>query len=436
LSYFDAMSQSNNLTRKSARTGDGGAGGSPLVRYLEHVCRVAFGAFIILSAFSIALSQIALGLTMVTGLALWIIKRPRLSLPTRRVLAAAALFVVWMVLASFLGERPWESLGAIREEWLFLIIPLGLLMMTDSAVTHRFVMILAVALLLLGVYGIIQHFTGLYLFKDQKLHTAVDEFRISGGFSHPLTFGNYLVTATLFICAYAVMMFGRVSSWRRWLPIAAGICGLITVALCNSRGPMLSVTVGLVALGLISKRLLYSLGAAVSTLLLFAIVSPSVAGEFGRRVEDDLGADQASSRLYIWRTSIDMALSHPLTGVGPANFGVQYVKHLPPGTEEVSHQGHAHNDFLHIAAISGLPGLIFFIVLWVVVIRQLWRVWRQTDLSPPARALALAALIGSITFLTTSMTEATFTDEEVRQLLMLIWAFGLSAWTQSRARTA
>ena len=44
------------------------------------------------------------------------------------------------------------------------------------------------------------------------------------------------------------------------------------------------------------------------------------------------------------------------------------------------------------------------------------------------RRLSLAAFIGSVMFFLTSLIEATFADEEVRQLLMLIWAVGLGIW--------
>lgn len=406
------------------------------VRILEYVCQVVFGLFILLSAFSIAFSQVALGLAMVAGLVLWIIKRPPLSRAARLVLVTAGLYTAWMVLAAVMGERPWESLGAIREDWLFLIIPLGLLLMAEERPTRRLATVLTVALLLMGLYGIIQHFTGLYLFKSGNLHTAGDEFRISGGFSHPLTYGNYLATATLFVCAYGVAIFRTAPPWRRWLTVAAGVCGLVTVALCNSRGPMLSTAVGLIVLGSFSRRFIYGLVVVILTGLVFALVSPQVAEVFTSRVERDLNVEQPNSRLFIWNTALKVVWSSPLTGVGAANFGRTYVKHLPPEMGAEHEQGHAHNDFLHTAAIAGLPGLAFFGALWVVVIRQFWRSWRDCSLSPPARALILAALMGTVTFLSTSMTEATFTDEEVRQLLMLLWAFGLSALVWGSAQSS
>jgi len=327
---------------------------SPALRVLEQVCQVIFALFILLSAFSIAFSQIALGLVLTGGLAFWIVKRPPLSRSARMVLVAAGLYMAWMVLATVAGERPWDSLGAIREDWLFLIIPVGLLVMTEERSANRTVTVLAVALFLMGLYGIIQHFTGLYLFKNETLHTAGGQFRISGGFSHPLTYGNYLATATLFVCAYGIATFRTAPPWRRRLAVTAGVCGLATVALCNSRGPMLSAAVGLIALGLFSRRFVYGLLAVALIALMFAFVSPQVAEVFTRRLERDLNIDEPNSRLFIWNTTLKVIRSAPLTGVGPANFGRAYVKQLPAEMESKHEQGHAHNDFLHTAAIAGL----------------------------------------------------------------------------------
>jgi hypothetical protein len=46
--------------------------------------------------------------------------------------------------------------------------------------------------------------------------------------------------------------------------------------------------------------------------------------------------------------------------------------------------------------------------------------------------MATASLLGSAAFAVTSLFEATFADEEVRQLLMFVWALGLASVYQER----
>ena len=49
----------------------------------------------------------------------------------------------------------------------------------------------------------------------------------------------------------------------------------------------------------------------------------------------------------------------------------------------------------------------------------------------PTASVAAAALLASLVFLASSVTEATFSDEEPRALLMFVWAAGLTVWYKS-----
>jgi len=116
------------------------------------------------------------------------------------------------------------------------------------------------------------------------------------------------------------------------------------------------------------------------------------------------------------------------------NFRHEYAPLLPEGTDPRRIQSHAHNDWLQAAVVGGIPGLATYFAMWVIAIMLLIRIYRDRNQSVEARAMALAALCGSVVFFSGSMTEATFLDEEVRHLLMLIWAAGL--WPlYNRSRT-
>ena len=87
---------------------------------------------------------------------------------------------------------------------------------------------------------------------------------------------------------------------------------------------------------------------------------------------------------------------------------------------------HSHNDLIDMAAVAGLPGMIFFISIWAAVFLNLWRGVKNSSRSQYGYILPMAAILASVTFLVSGLPEATFADEEVRQLLMLIWGIGLS----------
>ena len=71
-------------------------------------------------------------------------------------------------------------------------------------------------------------------------------------------------------------------------------------------------------------------------------------------------------RYPIYTGTIEMIKEKPLTGFGPGKFETSYQEFRPPeyfGREETtSISNHAHNEYLEIAAETGIPSLIFFII--------------------------------------------------------------------------
>jgi len=110
--------------------------------------------------------------------------------------------------------------------------------------------------------------------------------------------------------------------------------------------------------------------------------------------------------------------------VGQGNFYDEYVSRLPADIPPERKLTHAHNDFINVAAIAGIPGALFFAGIWLAVLHLMWHAYRNERFSPNGRAFCLAAFLGAVAFLMTSLIEATFADEEVRQMLMFVWAIG------------
>lgn len=67
-------------------------------------------------------------------------------------------------------------------------------------------------------------------------------------------------------------------------------------------------------------------------------------------------------RIYVWESSIEMILEHPIVGVGPGVWRQTYREHYKK-EQEVQDLNHTHNNMIQIAAESGLIGLFGFLVL-------------------------------------------------------------------------
>jgi hypothetical protein len=80
---------------------------------------------------------------------------------------------------------------------------------------------------------------------------------------------------------------------------------------------------------------------------------------------------------------------------------------------------------LQIALERGVPALIIWLLLFVIYIRMLWRLIRQTtDFS---RGLALGALGGAIGFFTSGLVHYNWGDSEVVTVFYFIMGLALVA---------
>jgi len=397
----------------------------PDLRLSTTALLVCFGLFLFSSAFSIAAAQISLALCL--ALFLWLAGevRTRSRISLRPVYFAWGVYLAWLIVTSLVNDNTLRSLSAIREEWLIVILPIGVFLHRREVWSRRLIVALGCGLLLASSYGIVQHFTGWTVSAGQRLHDVGPYWRTSGNFSHPLTYGYYVVTATVFFLPYVILTHRSLARWSRALLVAAAVGGLVASALCNSRGPMLALVVGLIATGFLLGKWRWVVSAmAVASLLLF-VFSPDLPRIFLERVQNDLTTDNPAGRLFIWNKSLQIAKEYPVFGCGPGNFPAAYAEQL--GADSASRsQGHAHNDFLNEAASGGIPALGLYLFFWVVVIRQLWRIRRRAGSATVAFALSTGALVASAAFLTGSMTECAIADEELRQVLFALWAAGLS----------
>jgi O-antigen ligase len=117
-----------------------------------------------------------------------------------------------------------------------------------------------------------------------------------------------------------------------------------------------------------------------------------------------------AGRLGIYAANLDIIRERPILGLG---FG-RYQSAAKPyyaAHPAADRRSHAHNNFLQIAAESGLVGLAAFGLLYATAIRRGWEaVRRASRVTWPAAAGGFAGLLG---FLVGGLTQYTFGDAEV-----------------------
>lgn len=106
-------------------------------------------------------------------------------------------------------------------------------------------------------------------------------------------------------------------------------------------------------------------------------------------------------RIWVYRSCIDMAIDHPLTGIGLGQFKRHYsTEYKYP--EETQDLPHGHNNFLHVLGENGLPGLLGLIYFTGYFLIKSLKRWKKDmnpyDLLICTTVLAYVCLFGQIEY--------------------------------------
>lgn len=392
------------------------------VRILNDFLFFFFTLFAVSSTCSIAVAQITLGISLLLYLIILVLRKENpFTGKLKLFYSFIGLYIFWMILAALMGETPKASLFILKEEWLFFAIPVGIYILQKESYRKKTILAFAIAVGIISIYGLIQHVTGVYWFKKAPPIEAFDfGYRVKGFFPHRLTFGNYYATASMFLLGYLALGWNTHVKKIKILLIITVILSVLVTLFSYSYGPIFALLGTIVLFGffLSRKYTFIVIGSLICIGIIIFSINPTLRERISKRVNKELNVQNEASRIYIWDNALKMVEDNPVFGVGQGNFYPQFEKNMPGHRIHV----HAHNDFLNIAALAGIPGFLFFTGIWFSLFYLIGKSWRYDRSLLPYMA---AGLFGSVAFLITSLTEATFADEEVRQMLMFVWAFGL-----------
>ncbi len=218
---------------------------------------------------------------------------------------------------------------------------------------------------------------------------------------------NDLALVLLFPASFALgLVFTKNISW---LSKIYGIFGftivLAAIIATQSRGGLLGIVAVMGVFGyrkIENKILFISLAAvALSSLLVVAGVSERASGG-----AHEAGIDEsAMGRIHAWNAAINMALNHPLSGVGINNFLSNYFMY----SDFWDGRNHAvHSTWFGVLAETGFLGLMIFCSMIFVLIRSAIRSVTLLEFNPQtaayynpiASSMALSVLAGLVGFCT------------------------------------
>jgi len=249
------------------------------------------------------------------------------------------------------------------------------------------------------------------------------DWRATGFYGHWTTYAEVLqLIASLALGLLLGLSQKRSVTGLLLLIAVAGM--LFALAMTVTRGSWIGFAVSAVAMLLLSAS-------RRTVLILAACAIPLVlAGVFLLQQRRNVGFfdsnDQSTSwRQMVWREGFNLLVSEPrhlLVGVGMDSIKGHWREWglFDHGRQPM---GHMHSNLLQIALERGVPALIVWLLLFVIYIRMLWRLIRQTtDFS---RGLALGALGGAFGFFTSGLVHYNWGDSEVVTVFYFIMGLAL-----------
>jgi O-antigen ligase/cytochrome c-type biogenesis protein CcmH/NrfG len=223
-------------------------------------------------------------------------------------------------------------------------------------------------------------------------------------FGNPDFYGQFL--AAVFIGCAAALAFARQRRWVMALLAALALASLGLMLIVATRGSFLGIVAGAVVIAVLwlrraglSRRALLRFASA-GALAVAAFVVILVATPLGSRLLDIGRGIGLRDRVLLYQSAFQMFLDHPFIGVGFENFAVAYPRYqqaewfslVGMNTTNTS----AHNWVLHVAATTGIVGLLATVALLAAFAIHVWRRARDPDAAGVIVALAaVAAFYGS-----------------------------------------
>jgi O-antigen ligase len=345
--------------------------------------------------FSIAVSQILLTVAVCCWVALVILDRETIEIPSFAWPLGA--YVAITLVATAFSPDPRASLMASKQLVLLVLIPLVYRFATGPRATTMITVIVTCAAASAAV-GIVQY---------GVLHYDNLGQRPQGTLGHYMTYSGLLML--VIGAALARVLFGTRD--RMWAALVMPAL-LVAVPLTFSRSAEVGVCAAIALLLLLKDRRLLAVLPILAAV--FFVIAPA---RITDRFESIFNLKNPTNldRLVMLREGVHMIKDHPVLGIGPNMVLPLYAQYREPDAVNAVNP-HLHNVPVQIAAERGLPALaiwLWFIVGLIVALAKQMRVKDQ-------KMLAATGLAAVVAMLAAGMFEYNFGDSEFLMLFLIL----------------
>lgn len=358
-----------------------------ILRYDEKAVAVLLSLMVCVMHLSVSVGNILYAAAVIIGVgSLYIRRHEKFPARISLFLKAYAIMLLFIIPSALVTESI-KVVGSFLNIWIWKGLTALIVL---RCIRHK-----ATAMVMLLVLFYFTAADGAYAFYDSVNMAGLEETR-SGGFLSGSVMAFAMVMTMLFPIALVFLYDTTVPSRLR------RAAAILLVALGfgmwgnQSRGSWLFSLINGFILTLIYglKKKRYLLAAVLVSLCIGGLftANPEYESRF-LSVTNTTTNSSNRDRVYAWHSTIRMIEDKPLTGFGPGQWQVNYRKTYKV-VEESRDLGHAHNNFLHIAAESGLIGVAGFTAFWLFFLAYVGRLWvKERSPYDLAALFAVAAYI-------------------------------------------
>ncbi len=321
------------------------------------------------------------------------------------------LYMGWNVLCSALSPRPAHSLWAdVDNEWALFIMLMMAWTVRDSARLRRILLCWFVPSAAAMVYAIWQTFHGEEYYRRLALDPMGHFYRSVGFYGFYLTFAAFAMSVFFISVVYAIERGPAGRGKRVLVPVLSFLAIVFTFA----RSIWLSLLGVVPFLGFIRgrKKDWIAVGGLMTAFVVCLLLVPTLRG----RAESIFDLRANETRINLWETSMRINADFRFIGIGEDNFDYYFEKYKVPGYYDTT--AHPHNDYLNVLVNAGIPGLIFFVWMWISILRIGILTWRKSK-----DEIVRSAALGGVLALFGLMIGALFQDYYGSFINCLGWWF-------------
>ncbi|MFL6446648.1 MAG: O-antigen ligase family protein [Bryobacteraceae bacterium] len=374
--------------------------------------------------FSIALSQLLLGLALISLVA----SGTEFRFP--RVKAPLAFFAVLTVVSLLLSGDPAHGLPQIRKFYVFATLPVVFSALRNVQALRTTVFLWSGIAFLSALRSGFQYLHRYRLAQEQYAYNYgfFLDGRFTGFASHWMTFGGEQMVVLLMLIA--VLLFSPPRPSIRWLGAVAAAVLWASIVLGLTRSIfLLGFPAGCLYLLWKWKR---PAAVLLPTLVLleFLLGPVQVRERVLSAVKPHEELDSNAHRVLTRRVGWAMIREHPWFGLGPEQVGPQFTRYLPSGTPQPlpkGFYGHLHNIYLQYGAERGIPALTAF--LWFIgrVLRDFYRGAQEYKHVPEIQSAFHGGIAVTLAILLEGWFEHNLGDSEILTLFLAVVGFGYVA---------